>query len=137
MSTGIEKLNGDGMTDAEARAAARELWQTSSSSGDAVTGVDLGRTFGRSDRWGRKQIAEARSEAPGIDGEVPGNSAAGSRAGRVRAIRRAARRPFRAADAGTVRRRWHASLSRLRNATLSRTACQHRAGRVAGRGWMP
>ena len=56
----LERTNGEDLTDAEARAAAQQEWQRSDVAGKPLTGVDLGRMFGRTDRWGRKQIERAR-----------------------------------------------------------------------------
>jgi hypothetical protein len=54
----------------DAQALARAAWRQS---GGTLTGTELGRRFGRSDRWGRQQIAAARSE------ESSGTPAAGER----------------------------------------------------------
>jgi hypothetical protein len=56
----IERTNGQDLSDAEARAAAQQAWRRSEAAGEPLTGVDLGRMFGRTDRWGRKQIERAR-----------------------------------------------------------------------------
>jgi hypothetical protein len=57
----LAPTNGHDLTDAEARAAAQAMWRHSEAAGDPLTGVDLGRAFGKTDRWGRKQIERARS----------------------------------------------------------------------------
>jgi hypothetical protein len=47
---------------AEAQAHARQAWRQS---GGQLSGADLGRRYGRSERWGRQQIAAARSQHNG------------------------------------------------------------------------
>jgi hypothetical protein len=49
------------LTDTEARAAAREMWRVAEAAGEPITGAELGRAFGKTDPWGRKQIERARS----------------------------------------------------------------------------
>jgi hypothetical protein len=61
--TDLAHRSGHGLTDAEARAAAREMWRRADTAGEPVTGVDVGRAFGKTDRWGRKQIERARGSA--------------------------------------------------------------------------
>jgi len=51
------------LTDAEARQAAHELVRQAEAAGERITGTELGRRFGRSDRWGRLQIERARTGA--------------------------------------------------------------------------
>ena len=46
------------------QAEARQAWRRS---GGTLTGAQLGELFGRSERWGRKQIAAARTEPDGHD----------------------------------------------------------------------
>jgi hypothetical protein len=65
----------------EAQAQAREAWRRS---GHTLTGAELAERYGRSERWGRQQIAAARTEdatniRPAADG-TPGSrpSAGGS-----------------------------------------------------------
>lgn len=57
---GVESTNGEDLSNAEARAAAQQAWRQAAAAGEPLTGVDLGRMFGRTDRWGRKQIERAR-----------------------------------------------------------------------------
>lgn len=57
---GVESPNGEDLSNAEARAAAQQAWRQAAAAGEPLTGVDLGRMFGRTDRWGRKQIERAR-----------------------------------------------------------------------------
>jgi len=61
--TDLAHRSGHRLTDAEARAAAREMWRRADTAGEPVTGVDIGRAFGKTDRWGRKQIERARGSA--------------------------------------------------------------------------
>ncbi len=53
--------NGQDLTDAEARRAAEDMVRHADTTGQKVTGDDLGRRFGRTDRWGRKRIERARA----------------------------------------------------------------------------
>jgi hypothetical protein len=50
----------DEPTPAELQAAARAAYLQAAAEGVAPTGAQLGHQFGRSDRWGRDRIAEAR-----------------------------------------------------------------------------
>ncbi|MGW3610625.1 DUF2637 domain-containing protein [Micromonospora sp. NPDC005163] len=43
-------------------AAARKAWRDSVATGEPLTGQALGQRFGRSERWGRNRIKEARAE---------------------------------------------------------------------------
>ncbi|MET8352617.1 DUF2637 domain-containing protein [Micromonospora sp. NPDC005206] len=43
-------------------AAARQVWRKSVAAGEPLTGQALGQRFGRSERWGRNRIKEARAE---------------------------------------------------------------------------
>ena len=51
----------DNWTPAELQAAARDAYLQAAATGETPTGAELGRRFGRSDRWGRDRIAEARA----------------------------------------------------------------------------
>jgi hypothetical protein len=57
----VTALHGE-MSDAELRAAAREAYRASLAAGQPITGAELGRRFGLSDRWGRARVAEVRGE---------------------------------------------------------------------------
>jgi hypothetical protein len=59
---------------AEAQIHARDAWRAA---GGRLTGAELARRYGRSERWGRQQIAAARGEPDG-NGSVP--AAPGARA---------------------------------------------------------
>lgn len=61
----------DGLTTAERRAAARDAYRASVEAGQPVTGADLGRRFGRTARWGRMQISEARAERVAAASPIP------------------------------------------------------------------
>ena len=61
----------DDWTPAELQAAARDAYLQAAASGETPTGAELGRRFGRSDRWGRDRIAEARAGTNGNDGSRP------------------------------------------------------------------
>jgi hypothetical protein len=51
---------------------ARALWRSSVAAGKPITGAELGRRFGMSDRWGQARIAEAKQdEAPDDTQEIP------------------------------------------------------------------
>lgn len=52
---------------AELQAAARAAYRRSAQQGAPLTGAEIGRRFGRSARWGRDRIAEARSAAGSHD----------------------------------------------------------------------
>jgi hypothetical protein len=52
--------NGASASDEVAREAARDKWLTAREAGESMSDADLGRAFGRTDRWGRKQIEAAR-----------------------------------------------------------------------------
>lgn len=61
----LARTNGHDLTDAEARAEAEERWRRSHAAGEVLTGAELGRAYGRTDRWGRKRIERARAtDAP-------------------------------------------------------------------------
>jgi hypothetical protein len=69
------------LSPAVAQAHARETWRRS---GETMTGAELASRYGRSERWGRQQIAAARLSSDGnaaaVDGTpaaVPGRRAAG------------------------------------------------------------
>lgn len=47
---------------AQAQAHARQAWREA---GERLTGAELGRRYGRSERWGRQQIAAARTDHNG------------------------------------------------------------------------
>jgi hypothetical protein len=66
------------LSSAELQAHARETWLRT---GGRLTGAELGQRYGRSERWGRQQIAAARSNAAGgrdagagIDGTAAGGN---------------------------------------------------------------
>lgn len=61
----------DDPTPAELQAAARDAYRRAAANGETRTGAELGRQFGRSDRWGRDRIAEARDGNNGNDGSRP------------------------------------------------------------------
>jgi hypothetical protein len=71
----LASTNGHDLTDAEARAAAQDIWHRALAAGEPLTGADLGHAFGKTDRWGRKQIERARSghelDAPSAPSELP------------------------------------------------------------------
>jgi hypothetical protein len=52
-------------TPSERQVAAREVWRASLADGAPISGAELGRRFGLSERWGRARVAEARSTFPG------------------------------------------------------------------------
>jgi hypothetical protein len=63
------------LTAAEAQAHARDAWRAA---GGRLTGAELARRYGRSERWGRQQIAAARTETNGTASgttTVPGSPA--------------------------------------------------------------
>jgi hypothetical protein len=86
--------NGDGVTDEAAREAARDIWQAARAAGESMSGAELGRAFGKTDRWGRKQIEHARRSA----GERNGTAGTASRPGPDAAVGRNGPGP-----AGTLR----------------------------------
>ena len=53
------------LSSAELQARARETWVRT---GGRLTGAELGERYGRSERWGRQQIAPPRSHAPARGG---------------------------------------------------------------------
>ena len=55
------------MAPAEAQAHARDAWRAS---GGRMTGAELATRYGRSERWGRQQIAAARTEEPAAAGTL-------------------------------------------------------------------
>ena len=57
-------------------AAARKAWKDSAAAGEPLTGRALGERFGRSERWGRDRIREARAEleAEETAGDVAGET---------------------------------------------------------------
>jgi hypothetical protein len=55
---------------AQLQAAARDAFRQAAANGEVPTGAELGRSFGRSERWGRERIAECRAAADGT-GTVP------------------------------------------------------------------
>jgi hypothetical protein len=61
MAADLATTNGHDLTDTEARTKAREMWRATAADGQPMTGAELGRAFGKTDRWGRKQIEAARS----------------------------------------------------------------------------
>ncbi|HMG43558.1 MAG TPA: DUF2637 domain-containing protein [Acidimicrobiales bacterium] len=71
--TDLARTNGHDLTDAEARAAAQDLVRQADSAGESLCGADVGRRFGRTDRWGRKQISLARRTD---EGPAPGTTTA-------------------------------------------------------------
>jgi hypothetical protein len=52
----------DSLDPAELQAAARDAYRQALAHGPVPTGAELGHQFGRSDRWGRDRIAEARTQ---------------------------------------------------------------------------
>jgi hypothetical protein len=73
VSTPIERL--DALADlstAEAQAQARDAWRRS---GGRLTGAELARRYGRSERWGRMQIAAARADAGAAESGTDGTQA--------------------------------------------------------------
>jgi Protein of unknown function (DUF2637) len=60
----------------EAQAHARDAWRRS---GGRLTGAELARRYGRSERWGRQQIAAARAQQPGTT-PASGNGTSGTTA---------------------------------------------------------
>lgn len=90
------------LSPAELQAHARQTWV---SSGGQLTGAELAQRYGRSERWGRQQIAAARSQAAGrgdtvtgIDGTTAGGN--GSAGAGAAAVDRTAPAP---APSGTTR----------------------------------
>ena len=57
----LPAATGAEMSDTDPRAAAREMVRGAEAAGRKITGAELGRAFGKTDRWGRKQIERARS----------------------------------------------------------------------------
>lgn len=82
----------------EAREEARTTWRRHASAGTVLTGRELGTRFGRSERWGRDRIAEARNEtraaeeAAGDGAGVPARSRRPRGAGSASTSASAARR---------------------------------------------
>jgi hypothetical protein len=86
----------DEMAPADAQAHARDAWRAA---GGRLTGAELARRYGRSERWGRQQIAAARTDHHG-NGSVPAppsGRAASPSAGTATAT------PARPARTGTAR----------------------------------
>jgi hypothetical protein len=71
----LARTNGHDLSDAEARAAAEDMWRRSAAAGETLTGGDLGRAFGKTDRWGRKRIERARAHTAA---DVPATAAGGT-----------------------------------------------------------
>jgi hypothetical protein len=68
-SVDLARSNGHDLTDAEVRRAAEDVVRQADATGQKLTGAELGHRFGRTDRWGRTQIARARttgSEGPSV-----------------------------------------------------------------------
>jgi hypothetical protein len=66
VSTPIDRLDAPAdLSAADAQEQARDAWRRS---GGRLTGAELARRYGRSERWGRLQIAAAREDAGGADG---------------------------------------------------------------------
>jgi hypothetical protein len=63
------------VTDEQAREAARDMWLAAREAGESMSGAELGRAFGRTDRWGRKQVAAARHSLPGERNRSAGTAA--------------------------------------------------------------
>jgi hypothetical protein len=59
------------------REAARELYRRSVAEGVPLSGAELGRRFGRSERWGRDRVAEVRQVVP-LNGKINGKVAGGA-----------------------------------------------------------
>jgi hypothetical protein len=55
------RQGGGGLVPAERQAAARDAYRQAAAGGRPPTGAELGHQFGRSARWGRDRIAEART----------------------------------------------------------------------------
>lgn len=88
------------------REQARAVWLASVASGEALSGRELGERFGRSERWGRARVGEARGDTPA--GTRTGGTSARrrGRAGAGRAARQdatvAVREVSNSAAAGTA-----------------------------------
>lgn len=54
------------MDAAALRSAARTAWRTLADAGHVVSGEMLGKAFGRSERWGREQVAAVRESEQGV-----------------------------------------------------------------------
>lgn len=78
------------LSDEDKRTFARRDYRLSMDTGTPLTGADLGRRYGYSERWGRRQIAAVRVEdREGADAERVGDSAADEAADQAEAADRA------------------------------------------------
>jgi Protein of unknown function (DUF2637) len=86
---------------AQAQAHARNAWRRS---GGRLTGAELGRRYGRSERWGRQQIAAARADRDGNGGPESAPPATSGTASTAPVLRPdgSAARPARANGSGTT-----------------------------------
>jgi hypothetical protein len=48
------------------------MWLAARAAGESMSGAELGRSFGRTDRWGRKQIEAARRSTAGEGNDPAG-----------------------------------------------------------------
>jgi hypothetical protein len=72
----IHDVNPDNVN-TDPREAARELYRRSVAEGVPLSGAELGRRFGRSERWGRDRVAECRQVVP-LNGKINGKVAGGA-----------------------------------------------------------
>ncbi|MGC4864765.1 hypothetical protein ACLQ3B_04925 [Micromonospora sp. DT53] len=72
--SGTVRWSADGPSLADA--TTRKAWRDSAAAGEPLTGLALGTRFGRSERWGRNRIKEAKAELQAE--EAAGSDAAGS-----------------------------------------------------------
>lgn len=68
MTSNVTALSARTGTAAERRAAARDAYRQALADDESLSGAELGRRFGMSDRWGRLRITEAQ-DAPQPTGE--------------------------------------------------------------------
>ena len=87
----------DDLSSAELQAHARETWLRA---GGRLTGAELAQRYGRSERWGRQQIAAAREQAAdageagaGIDGMTAGGNGSADSGAAARSHRHGRRHP--------------------------------------------
>lgn len=88
----------DGEPAADVREQARAVWRKSATGGEPLTGEELAQRFGRSERWGRARIAEARADGNGTNGT--GGTHVPARRRRPRADTAGRRRVAPAAETG-------------------------------------
>jgi len=72
----IHDVNPDNVN-TDPREAARQLYRRSVAEGVPLSGAELGRRFGKSERWGRDQIAACRQIVP-LNGKINGKVAGGA-----------------------------------------------------------